>query len=218
MTAQLPPNVRTAVRVLWDYHDLHHVLTPTDLGIGLGSHDLGVATCAAQLYLGGTVPFIVFTGANAPTTIERFPRGEAVHYREHALGLGVPDEVVLVESRARNTGENITFSRDLLRERGVEPRSVTLVTRPYQQRRAYATCRKLWPEVGTVQCASLPLALDDYVARIGDADRVVSMLVGDTQRIEVYADRGFAVEQPVPDEVRAAFHELVDAGYTSRLI
>lgn len=118
----------------------------------------------------------------------------------------------------RNTGENITFSRDLLRERGVEPRSVTLVTRPYQQRRAYATCRKLWPEVGTVQCASLPLALDDYVARIGDADRVVSMLVGDTQRIEVYADRGFAVEQPVPDEVRAAFHELVDAGYTSRLI
>ncbi|GAB3240426.1 YdcF family protein [Kineosporia babensis] len=216
--SSLPPQIRPAVRVLWEYHDLHHRLEPTDVGIGLGSHDLGVATRAAQLYLGGTVPLIVFTGANAPTTIERFPRGEAVAYREHALGLGVPDEVILVEPEARNTGENITFTRALLHKHRVEPRSVTLVSRPYQQRRAYATCRKLWPEVEVVQCASLPLALDDYVAGIGDPDRVVNMLVGDTQRIEVYAEKGFAIEQPMPDDVREAFRQLVDAGYTSRLI
>ncbi|GLY31433.1 hypothetical protein Kisp02_47980 [Kineosporia sp. NBRC 101731] len=168
--------------------------------------------------MAGTVPLIVFTGANAPTTVERFPRGEAVHYREHALSLGVPDEVILVEPAARNTGDNITLTRELLRGRGIEPKSLTLVSRPYQQRRAYATCRRLWPEVATVQCASLPLALDDYVAGIGDADRVVNMLVGDTQRIEVYAEKGFAIEQPMPDEVRDAFRQLVEAGYTSRLI
>ncbi|MBT0773585.1 YdcF family protein [Kineosporia sp. J2-2] len=218
MTAQLPPSIRPAVRTLWDYHDLHHVLKPSDVGIGLGSHDLGVSTCTAQLYLAGTIPLIVFTGANAPTTLERFPRGEAVHYREHALSLGVPDEVILVEPEARNTGDNITLTRELLRSHGTEPKSLTLVSRPYQQRRAYATCRKLWPEVETVQCASLPLALDDYVAGIGDADRVVNMLVGDTQRIEVYAEKGFAIEQPMPDEVRDAFRQLVEAGYTSRLI
>ncbi len=216
-TVQLASSIRSAVQTLWDYHDLHHTLTPTDVGIGLGSHDLGVATCAAQLYLAGTFPLLVFTGANAPTTIERFPRGEAVHYREHALSLGVPDEAILVEPEARNTGENITLTRNVLKGRGVEPRSVTLISRPYQQRRAYATCRKLWPEV-TVQCASLPLALDDYVASIGDPDRVVNMLVGDTQRIEVYADKGFAIEQPMPNEVREAFQQLVDAGYTSRLV
>lgn len=217
-TAQLPPEIRSAVRVLWDYHDLHHVLTPSDVGIGLGSHDLGVATCASQLYLAGTFPLIVFTGANAPTTIERFPRGEAVHYREHAISLGIPDEVILIEAEARNTGDNITLTREVLRNQGIEPQSITLISRPYQQRRAYATCRKLWPEVEIVQCASLPLALDDYVASIGDPDRVVNMLVGDTQRIEVYAEKGFAIEQPMPDEVREAFTQLVDAGYTSRLI
>ncbi len=103
-TVQLASSIRSAVQTLWDYHDLHHTLTPTDVGIGLGSHDLGVATCAAQLYLAGTFPLLVFTGANAPTTIERFPRGEAVHYREHALSLGVPDEAILVEPEARNTG------------------------------------------------------------------------------------------------------------------
>ncbi len=165
--AAIPAAIRDSVQVLWDYHDLRHELRPTDVGIGLGSHDLAVATCAAILYRRGLYPRIVFTGANAPTTIAVLPRGEAVHYREHALALGVPDAAILVEPQARNTGENITLARDLLRNQGHTVRSAILISRPYQQRQTYATCRKLWPEV-TVQCASLPLTLDDYVATIGE--------------------------------------------------
>lgn len=213
----IPPQHRAAVETLWAYHDLGHVPAPTDVGIGLGSHDLGVAGCAAELWHKGLFPLILFTGANAPTTVERFPRGEAVHYREHALTLDVPAHAILTETEARNTGENITNSRRVLAKHGVNPTSVTLISRPYQQRRAYATCRKLWPEV-TVQCASQPLSLDRYVQQIGDVDRVINMLVGDTQRIVVYADQGFAIPQDMPAEVAAAFDELVDAGYTRRLI
>ncbi len=47
---------------------------------------------------------------------------------------------------------------------------------------------------------------------------VVDMLVGDTQRITIYAERGFAIPQPVPSEVHAAYERLVAAGYTSRLV
>ncbi|OHV47373.1 YdcF family protein [Pseudofrankia sp. BMG5.36] len=216
-TAILAPAIRGPVEVLWTYHNLRHELRPVDVGIGLGSHDLGVATYTAELHERGLFPLIVFTGANAPTTIGAFPRGEAVHYREHALALGVPDAAVLVEPTARNTGENITRSHDLLRARGIEPHSVMLISRPYQQRRAYATCRKLWPDVD-VLCSSQPLALDDYLASIGDVGRVVSMLVGDTQRIWIYAERGYAIQQPVPHEVREAYRALVAAGYTTRLI
>lgn len=217
VTAGLPEAIRDDVQTLWDYHDMHHDPRPSDVGIGLGSHDLGVATCAATLFLEGLFPLIVFTGANAPTTVGRFPRGEAVHYREHALSLGVPDTAIMVESRARNTGDNITFTRQLLAERGMAVTSAVLMSRPYQQRRAFATCRQLWPEL-EVTCASLPLALDDYVASIGDPDRVVNMLVGDTQRITVYAGQGFAIPQDVPSTVQAAYERLVEAGYTSRLI
>jgi uncharacterized SAM-binding protein YcdF (DUF218 family) len=95
------------------------------------------------------------------------------------------------------------LTRDLLAGHGIEVRSVILMSRPYQQRRAFATCKKVWPEV-EVLCASTSLALDDYVASIGDVNRVINMLVGDTQRIEVYAERGFAIAQHLPDEVRAA--------------
>ena len=44
------------------------------------------------------------------------------------------------------------------------------------------------------------------------------MLVGDTQRITIYAERGFAITQDIPDNVQAAYERLVKAGYTSRLI
>lgn len=216
-SALVPDVLRVDVEVLWNYHDMHHAVRPADVGIGLGSHDLGVATCAADLYLQGLFPLIVFTGANAPTTVSRFPRGEAVHYKEHAVERGIPDEAVLIEPRATNTGENFTYTRALLTGHGIVITSAVLISRPYQQRRAYATCKKLWPEI-EITCASLPLSLDDYVESIGDVDRVINMLVGDTQRITEYAKKGFAIEQPYPDEVRAAFECLVDAGYTSRLI
>ncbi|RSN10116.1 hypothetical protein DMC63_31440 [Streptomyces sp. WAC 05977] len=213
----LPDNLRADVQTLWDYHDMHHELRPADVGIGLGSHDLGVATFTAELFHAGMFPLIVFTGANAPTTIERFPRGEAVHYREHALELGVPDDAILIEPEARNTGDNITLTRKLLDSRGIEVRSVVLISRPYQQRRAYATCKKLWPEVDAI-CASQPLPLDEYIESIGDVDRVINMLVGDTQRITVYAEKGFAIEQRIPANVVSSLKHLTKSGYTKRLV
>jgi uncharacterized SAM-binding protein YcdF (DUF218 family) len=211
------PRIGHAVETLWDYHDLHHQPRITDVGIGLGSHDLSVATTTAELYNRGMFPLVVFTGANSPTTAQRFPRGEAVHYREHAIELGVPAEGILIDDAATNTGENITNTRHLLAAAGQTPQTVTLITRPYQQRRAYATCRKLWPEVEPV-CAATALSLVDYVASIGDEARVINMLVGDTQRIDVYAECGFAIPQPMPESVRSAMALLIGEGYTQRLL
>jgi hypothetical protein len=71
-------------KLIWNYHQLGHQLRPCSAGIGLGSHDLGVATLAADLYRAGLFPVLVFSGGNSPTTAARFPRGEAVHYAEHA--------------------------------------------------------------------------------------------------------------------------------------
>lgn len=48
--------------------------------------------------------------------------------------------------------------------------------------------------------------------------RVLDMLVGDTQRLWVYADRGFAAPQQIDDDAYAAYERLVAAGYTGRLL
>ncbi|MEU9999232.1 YdcF family protein [Streptomyces sp. NPDC050848] len=203
-------------QLLWDFQQMHHTPRPCSVGIGLGSHDLGVADVTVDLYRRGMFPLIVFTGATSRTTREHMPRGEAEHYRERALELGVPDSAVLVEPRARNTGENIRFSRELLAERGVEVASVLLVSKPYEERRAFATARRLWPEVEIVS-ASTPMALPEYVDSIGDARLVLDMLVGAQQRLLIYPEQGFMIRQEVPASVTTAYERLCAAGFTSRL-
>ncbi|MET8435945.1 YdcF family protein [Streptomyces sp900116325] len=204
-------------RRLWDYHQMGHLARPCSVAIGLGSHDLGVADTAVALYMRGMAPLLVFTGATSPTTRERMPRGEAVHYRERALELGVPSSAVLVEPRARNTGENIRFSRSLLEEAGIDVSSALLISKPYEERRAYATARKSWPEVEIVS-ASTPMTLDEYVDSIQDARLVIDMLVGALQRLLIYPDQGFMIRQPVPNDVMEAYERLCREGFTSRLL
>lgn len=210
-------SVMDDAQILWDYHQMHHEPRNTDIAIGLGSHDIGVAEHTADLYRQGRFPLIVFTGANAPTTLDVFPRGEAVHYAERAEQLGVPDTAILLEERARNTGENFTLTQALLDREGIHPKSATIISRPYQQRRAYATCQKRWPELDIV-CSSRPQSLTDYIASIGDQDKVLNMLVGDTQRIWVYAEEGFAEPQAITPKAMAAYQRLVASGYVRRLI
>lgn len=204
-------------QLLWEYHQMRHDPQPCSVAIGLGSHDLGVADATANLYKSGIVPLIVFTGATSTTTVHRMPRGEAVHYKERALELGIPASAILLEPKARNTGENVSFSRQLLASLGIEVESITLVSKPYEERRAYATARRIWPEV-QVYSASTSMTFDEYVESLGDPRLVIDMLVGALQRILVYPARGYMVSQPVPGEVLLAYERLCKAGFTSRLL
>ncbi|MFL6123067.1 YdcF family protein [Actinophytocola sp.] len=92
---------------------------PTDVGIGLGSHDIGVAVRTAELYHQGLFPLIV---SPVPTPRPRSTASPAVKLcttRERALEEGVPDEAIRVEPKARNTGENMTLTRELLTAEGL---------------------------------------------------------------------------------------------------
>ncbi|MFB7054460.1 YdcF family protein [Streptomyces vinaceus] len=203
--------------LIWDFHQMHHEPRPCSVAVGLGSHDLGVADTTVDLYQRGMAPLIVFTGATSPTTRSRMPHGEAVHYRERALELGVPPEDVLVEPNARNTGENIRLTRALLKDAGRPVESVLLISKPYEERRAYATARQLWPEVEVIS-ASTPMTFAEYVATIDDPKLVIDMLVGALQRLQLYPDQGFMVPMPVSEAVLTAYRHLRDEGFTSRLI
>ncbi|GAA1526735.1 YdcF family protein [Streptomyces albidochromogenes] len=202
---------------LWDFQQMNHEPRRCSVAVGLGSHDLGVADTTAGLYHRGMAPLIVFTGATSRTTHERMPRGEAEHYRERAVELGVPGQAILVEPNARNTGENVRFSRALLEERHIPVKSVLLVSKPYEERRAYGTALKLWPEVEWV-CASAPMTLPEYVDSIGDARVVIDMLVGAQQRLMIYPRQGFMIEQEIPGDIKAAYERLRGHGFTGRLV
>ncbi len=217
MDQQLTEAEWSDAQLVWDFHQLGHDLMPCEAAIALGCNDIGVATYTAELYHRGLFPAVAFTGATSRDTAAVFPRGEAVHFRERALELGVPNSVVLVELAAANTGANIALSREVLAQSGLTPATVLLICMPYMERRAYATCRQLWPEVTPI-CTSAPLTLVEYVKTIGDAAAVVDMMIGDLQRVMEYPKRGFAIEQDVPLPVFAAYNRLVTAGFSTRLL
>jgi uncharacterized SAM-binding protein YcdF (DUF218 family) len=204
-------------RIVWDYLHLGHALEKADCIIVLGSHDTRVAERGAEVFLGGWAPLIVFSGNLGALTSTIWQRPEAEIFAEVAIGMGVPRERILIERESTNTGENVDFSRKLLLEKGVRPKRAIAVQKPYMERRAYATFRKRWPDLEVV-VASPRLDFDAYPTAAITRDDVIDIMVGDLQRIVLYAEKGWQIPQDVPGEVMEAYRALVAAGYTRRLV
>ncbi len=215
------PTVRELALTLWNYHQLRHPLERSDAILVLCSHDTAVADRAAELYLGGWAPLVIFSGGLGAITSHLWSGSEAERFAEIASDRGVPAGRMLLETRSTNTGENVAFTRQLLQDRGLDPATFLLVQKPYMERRSYATFRRVWPGKA-VRVTSPQVSFDEYLAgythRTLSADDVVSIMVGDLQRIRIYPARGFQIEQEIPVDVWTAYEALVAAGYDRHLV
>ena len=211
------PLIDELAQKVWDYHHLNHKLEKSDVILALGSNDLRVAEYAAELYLRGLAPLVVFSGNVGALTRERFDRPEAELFAEIALRRGVPESAILIEAESTNTGENVVFSRRLLESKGIDPESLILDQKPYMERRAYATFMNFWPGKKVI-AASPPIPFSEYPTEDLPRDLVINIMVGDLQRIKIYPERGFQIAQEIPDDVWQAFEKLVELGYDKRLI
>ena len=213
--------IHTLAEKLWHYHQLQHQLEPADAVLVLCSHDQKVAERGAQLFFEKWAPLLIFSGGLGAITSSIWSEPEADQFAAIAIQLGVPEENILVENQSTNTGENVRFTRRLLAEKQIDPQRFILVQKPYMERRSFATFRMFWPEK-EVLVTSPRVSFDEYLAsyvnRELSSGDVISIMVGDLQRIKLYPDRGFQIYQEIPDEVWSAFEELVNAGYDRHLI
>lgn len=213
--------VRDFAITLWDYHQLHHELSPADAIMVLCSYDLAVAERGAQLFLEGWAPLLIFSGGLGAITKHLWSVPEADQFAAIAVRMGVPPEKIIIENCSTNTGENVRFTRELLAGKGLDPGKFILVQKPYMERRAYATFMKVWPGKDLV-VTSPRVSFDEYLARYSNdaltPDEVVAIMVGDLQRIRLYPAKGFQIEQEIPFGVWRAFEELVMAGYDKHLV
>ena len=213
--------IRALAQKIWDYHHLDHQLSPSDAILVLCSHDTAVAACGAELFLQGWAPLLIFAGGLGAITRRLWREPEADQFARIAVGMGVPEDRILIENRSTNTGENVLFTKRLLAGKGLDPQTFIVVQKPYMERRSYATFSKVWPEK-QVRVTSPRLSLDEYLracshGALSQAD-VISIMVGDLQRIRLYPDKGFQIPQEIPDDVWRAYEELVEAGYDKYLI
>jgi len=196
---------------------MNQPLRKSDVVIAMGSHDLRVASYAAQLVLEGWAPLLICSGGFGRLTSDAWQESEAARFTAAAVEKGLSRKKILREDRSTNTGENLLFSKALCEKHGISTRTVLLVHKPYMERRVWAAARKIWPEPQAA-VSSPPISFEAYPTENIPLEQVIHIMVGDFQRILVYPQKGFAVPQPVPDEIMDTFDLLVLNGFTKHLI
>ncbi|PSL55668.1 uncharacterized SAM-binding protein YcdF (DUF218 family) [Saccharothrix carnea] len=203
---------RRDIEVLWEYHVLDSGPVDGDFLLALGSHDLRVADHAGELYASGAAPLVVVTGGAGKVTSKEWSTSEAARYAERLVEMGVPRESLILEDASTNSSENFSFTRKLLLDRGIEVRTGIIVSKPYMARRARATAGRQWPEVRWFTRPQV-MPVWDHPTPDVPLDRMINLMVGDLQRLRVYAEAGFQEPVDVPDDVWAAYERLAARGF-----
>ncbi|WP_027696614.1 YdcF family protein [Vibrio litoralis] len=201
---------------IWQYLKLDQSLQKTDALLLLGSSDLRVGERAAELYHQGIAPLLIISGGEGRMTCDLFEHSEAETFAKIAMDCGVPHHAILLEDQSTNTGENFRFTLQLLESKGLTLSSVTLVQKPYMERRALATCQQLWPQV-QAQVSSPQLEFLDYCSALHPSSEVINLMVGEIQRLKTYPKQGFFAAQDIPESVEQAFSALCNIGYDEHI-
>ena len=128
------------------------------------------------------------------------------------MGQGVPEEDIVIEDKATNTGENISNVKAMF----PDIKTVVFVTKPQMQRRCRATVEKQWPDIKAVVTAPNHTIVSQPVGDM-DLEKVVHELVGTHWRTRAYAKLGYQTKQDADERAEEAFKALVEQGYTKHL-
>lgn len=217
----MDPNLYDSVKVLWDYMRLDMPLSKADCIVGFGCYNEDIALRCAELYHTGYAPKVLFTGGLGRNTKEMWTESEAERFARIAVSAGVPERDILIENRSANSAENILFTRDLLQKEGIAAEHLLGVHKPFMERRVMAAMGVYWPEV-KFSVTSPQVSLEEYISlsveQGMEEKRVIEVLVGDFQRMDVYARKGYQLPQDIPSDAQKAYQKLISLGYTRELV
>ncbi|MBV1824346.1 YdcF family protein [Komagataeibacter oboediens] len=226
-----------------DFSSVQNNMTP-DLVILAGNDFLPGAEGAFRLAKRKNVPLLISGGVGHATDFLR--QAVARNTRYHTLdtaGLseaeilhsiattfwGLPSSQILLETRATNGGENGQFTRKLLEERHITPKTVVLVQDPAMQRRAAATFQQTWHGM-TPACRifSWPVVVPQLMLENGKVvfsgpeedhpaslERFISLVMGEIPRLRDDENgygpkgKGFIPHIEIPHSTEKSFYEII---------
>ena len=207
-------------KVLWDYMHMNQLPGKADCIVGFGCYVEDIPRRCAQLYHAGFAPYVAFSGGLGRNTSGLFTQSEAERFAAIAVAEGVPEERIILENKSTNSAENLLFTPKVLAEHGIEAKKIIAVHKPSMERRLWAAMQVYWPQVQAVY-TSPQGTLEEHIAHaqaVGMTEKgVIETIVGDIQRMELYAEKGYQAPVEIPPEVREAYQKLADLGYTGQL-
>lgn len=208
------------LQVIWDYLCMNEPLEKAECIVGFGNFNTDIARRAAELYHEGFAPKVLFTGGLGRNTEGLLPEPEAVRFAKVAMECGVPQEDIILEPDSTNTKENILFTRNRLETLDLPHGRILGVHQPFMERRIKAAMGVYWPENDfrvTSPQVTIPKYLEAASRQGVSPNASVSVIVGDFQRMDLYAKLGYQLPQHIPQEAWEAFHTLVEMGYDKQL-
>lgn len=209
------------IQILWNYMRLNQKLEKSDCIIVLGTADISVADVAVELYFKGYSNKIIFSGGLGKVTSRIWKEPEANKFAKRAMELGVPEDKIYIENESTNTGDNFRFTKKLIEREKLDIHSCIVVCKAFDEKRAYAAFRKIMHEYKGI-ITSKDIECIEYYNKNKNTfegeNEWVHVLVGDIQRMKVFAEKGWQIEVDIPSEVWEAYHELVKRGYDKYVI
>lgn len=198
------------IQILWDYMKMNQELKHSDCILGLGTMDTNVANIASELYLKGYADKLIFSGGLGKITYKLWNETEAEKFAKIAIQRGVPSNNIYLEKESTNTGDNFRFSKKLIENLKLDIKSCIIVCKPYDEKRAYATFKKIMPEYDGI-VYSENISCEEYYQKYGN--EWVHVLVGDIQRMKIFYEKGWQIKMDIPQNVWKAYETLVRKGY-----
>lgn len=206
--------------ILWNYLRRPSVLKKADCIAGFGNYNCDIGIRAAELYHEGYSEKVLFSGGFGRNTLGLQTVAEAERFAEAAIKHGVPEQAVFIENLSTNSRENITFTRKMLEENGIFAKRLIVVHQPFMEKRTAAGFDIYWKDVELLTTSprtDIPTFFEHAVLYGVTEKMVVDEIVGNFQRMDLYAEKGWQSRQEIPESAWEAFRKLVALGYDGQL-
>ena len=200
---------------IFSYLYLRDTKQRVDAIIGFGHFDMKIPHTCGKLYEEGYAPKIILTGGVGAGTAD-LKKNEAQIFRDelYAHFPDIPEEDLLIEDQSTNTGQNIYFLKEMALRRWPEHNfskgisSVILVCNAARQRRTWLTWKKILPHIPAINCPPQTTFEKEKDLFQSKGRELEDLLTGEMERIHNYPDKGFIVEEKVPEDVYDAYQAL----------
>ena len=202
---------------IWNYMKLNMKIEKSDLIIGCGCMNLEIPVKCAELLKGNYAQNILFSGGLGKLTTSNFDRTEAEIYKDIAIKEGIKPNKIFIENKSTNTGDNFRFSLKIIEKYKIKSDKIIIVHNNLSQRRTLSVARAIIKDKKLI-ITSPDKTFSQFIEKLSNVteerkQNIISVIVGDIQRLIIYPQLGWQTENNVPETIIEDYYKLKNMGY-----
>ena len=159
----------------------------------------------------------MFTWGLGKLSNVKFIKPEAEIYTDIALENGVDINNIYLENKSTNTGDNFRFSLNVIDKNNIKADKILIVHNKMSERRTLNAAKAILKDK-VLLITSPNMSFDEFIGKLEskteeEVENIISVIVGDIQRIIIFPQLGWQIKDNVPTEVIDAYYFLKKQGF-----